>query len=383
MEFGELMEKLKKYKPTEYPFVTQYMNTHWEDEFHKKRSILFFKNQWNAAIEGFRKNHAPNHIIRSLHAARQRIEEYMRDQMHGAIDGQFHGLAFFVSSGAGFFEIFRSNVEFEDELCVHEHPHLKQLARLADEYEKMMLVMVDASRARVYELHLGSADRRLSVFEEMPARHKVGGWSQMRFQRHVDEHHDSHFKDVAEVVEHLLDRENMKNVVIAGQDEDLSEFSRFLPKRVLEKVFMTLRLDITEPEKTVIRKVIEHLQQHEREKDDQGVREALNQAAIGGKGAVGLLATLKAINARGVRILYLSRDFAGKGILCKSCGTLHLPADRCPDCEGEVQEVSLADEMANAVIAAGGEVNIVERSETLGEFEGVAAATRFEKARTA
>jgi len=379
MEFSELMDKLKRYKPTDYPFVSQYVNTHWEDEFHKKRSTLFFKNEWNAVLDRFRRDGASNEVIRSLQSDRERVQEYLRDQMHGAIDSEYHGLAFFISSGAGFFEIFRSKVEFEDELLVHEQPHLKQLARLADEYEKLLLVMVDASRARIYELQLGGASRHLSVIEEMPGRHKVGGWSQMRYQRHISEHHDWHFKDVADVVVHLVDRENVKNVVVAGQDEEITRFSRFLPKRVLEKIFVTIRIDITEHESNAIRKVIEHLQQHEREKDDQGVREALNQAAIGGKGAVGLAATLKAVNARAVRILFLSRDFTHAGSRCSKCRLLYREAEKCPECDGEVEKVELADEMADDVIAAGGEVNIVENSETLKEFEGVAAATRFEK----
>ena len=379
MELNEFIEKLKSYSPKGFPFVSQYVNAHWEEQFHKNRTKLFFKNEWNAVIARFRKQDAPNEVMRSLQQDREKIENYLADQMHGTIDRQYRGLAFFASGGSGFFEIFRSHVEFDDQLVVHSEPHLRQLAALVDAYETMLLVMVDSGKARVYELRLAGVDERVNIIDEIPNYHKVGGWSQRRFQRHVEEHRDLHHKEVARVVERMVDEQRLKNIVIAGQNDVIAEFSRFLPKRVLDKVFVTIHLDILEPENVVIRKVIEHLQRHDRAKESQGVQDAVKQAAIGGKGAVGLLATLRAVNERGVRILYISRNFKPKGIRCTSCRQLSGLASRCPYCSQSVEEIDLAEEMANDVIEAGGRVDRVEASKLLDSYEGVAAATRFEK----
>lgn len=383
MDFNEIVEKLRKYTPGEHQFVSQYVNAHWEDEFHKKRARLFFKNEWTAVMDRFR-GHAHHDVIRSLQRDRDRIEEYLQDQMRGEIDSEYRGLAFFACSGDGFFEIFKANAEFSDQLVVDVRPHLKQLITLADEYERLLLVMVDSSRARVYELRLAGVDERINIIDDVPSYHKAGGWSQPRFQRHVIDHYDRHHKEVAKNVEALVDEFLIKNIVLAGQPEVISQFSRFLPKRVLDKVFITVHLDMLEPESVVIRKVIEHLQRHEHFKERLGVREAVKQAAIGGKGSVGLAATLRAVNERAVQVLYMSRNFRRSGVRCNQCRllserTVEGAPGQCPHCSGEVAEVDLAEEMADDVIAAGGTVDRVAHSPLLDEYEGIAAAIRFEK----
>jgi peptide chain release factor subunit 1 len=379
MKLDELVHKLKRHPRTRFPFVTQYVNAHWTEEFRKKQTVLFFKNQWNDTIDRIRNGGAPNDVVRSLEDDRARIEQRLRDAMRGTIDSEYKGLAFFACSGGGFFEVFGSHVEFEDQIVVDRRPHLKQLARLADEYEAVMLIMIDSSRARVYELKLAGVDDYFSMTDDVPGRHKAGGWSQMRFQRHVQDHRDRHHKAVARAVVKLFDSRNMKNVVIAGQNDVIAEFARFLPGRVLDKVFATIHLDMIEPEETVIMKVLEHLHEHERATESRGVRQAVEQAAIGGRGAVGLLATLRAVNERLVQVLYLSERFAREGGRCPNCRLLSARPGQCPYCSDELVTVELGEAMVDAVIEAGGEINMVEENDELGSFEGVAAATRSEK----
>ena len=382
MEYDELLRRLRSYSPAKFRFVSQYVDAHWTEEFHKKRTVLFFKNEWNAALERLHSEDAPNDVIRSLQEDRARIEEHLIDAMRGTVDSRYQGLAFFAASGSGFFEVFRSNVRFDDQLAVDDKPHFRQLARLADEYEALMLIMIDSSRARVYELKLAGVDEYLSMADEVPGRHKAGGWSQMRFQRHIRDHRDRHHKDVARAVEKLFDGENMKNVVIAGQEAVITQFKRFLPKRVVDKVFATIHLDMIEPEDAVIRTVLDHLQKHERIKENRGVSQAITQASIGGKGAVGLSATLQAVNERLVQTLYISEKFAREGARCVDCRLLSVDHDRCPYCGGEPATVDLAEAMVNDVVEAGGDVDTVKENEELDSFEGIAATTRFEKVAT-
>ena len=379
MDYDELMERLKDFTPADFPFVTQYVNAHWTEEFHKKRTSLFFKNEWNGVFQRFREQDAPNDVLRSLRRDRDRIEEHLRDAMRGTVEAGSQGLAYFASAGSGFFEVFPASASFDDQLVVADVPYLKQLARLADEYERLLLVMVDAGRARIYELELAGVDSYVTVLEDVPGRHKQGGPSQLRFQRHVDVHHGWHYRDVARAAERLFDRRRIGDVVMAGQPEVIAEFSRFLPKRILERVFVTVHLDLIEPENVVLRKVLQHLHRHEHDKERRGVRRAINQAAVGGKGTVGLLATLRAVNSRAVQVLYLGKGFAATGVRCTNCGLLSPPAGECPHCSGDVREVELSEEMANDVLETGGEIDIVEENDELASFEGVAAATRFRK----
>jgi|GEM_PF-653589 len=376
MEFDELLLKLRKHVPRKYPFVSQYVNAHWTEEFHKKRTALYFKNEWKAAIERARNENAPHDVLRSLQGDRSRIDEHLRDAMRGTVDSQYRGLAFFACSGGDFFEVFRSHVEFEDQLVIDDRPHLRQLARLADEYEAVMLIMIDSSRARIYELKLAGVDQYLSMTDEVPGRHKAGGRSQMRFQRHIEDHRDRHHKRVAQAAEKMFDEQKMKNVVIAGQKEVIREFTRFMPKRILEKVFASVHLDMTEPEDIVIKKVLEHLHQHERVSESRGVRRAIEQAAINGRGTAGLVPTLQAINERLVQVLYLSDRFARKGGRCRNCGLLSTRRPKCPYCPGELVEVDLEEAMVDDVLGAGGEVDLVEDNKELESFEGVVAIRR-------
>ena len=120
------------------------------------------------------------------------------------------------------------------------------------------------------------------------ARTRVGGWSQMRYQRHVDNFHLLHAKEVVEALERVVREEDAGHIVLAGDEVIIPLLREQLPPRLAEKVIDVLRLDIRTPEHEVLKATTEALREHNTQTDAERVRRLLDEYRAGGLAVVGL-----------------------------------------------------------------------------------------------
>ena len=80
----------------------------------------------------------------------------------------------------------------------------------------------------LYRLRAGKLERIADLSEEQPGQHDQGGWSQSRYQRHIDELAKTHLKTVAAVLERHLRRLHFPGVVVVCPEELKSEFADVL-----------------------------------------------------------------------------------------------------------------------------------------------------------
>ena len=73
---------------------------------------------------------------------------------------------------------------------------------------------------------------------------KVGGWSQARYQRRVQNAHSNHAKEVVETLGKVVKQDQIQYIVIAGDPQITSVLTEEMPKELADKVVDTLRLDI-------------------------------------------------------------------------------------------------------------------------------------------
>ena len=103
-------------------------------------------------------------------------------------------------------------------LFVLIQPHLYPLARLHDQYCRYAAVLIDNQHAHLFVFGLG----RLLAKEELTGtktnRTATGGWSQARYQRHVDNFHLQHYKEVVEALDRLAKDEELDKIVLAGDE---------------------------------------------------------------------------------------------------------------------------------------------------------------------
>ncbi len=375
MDIKREIRKLATIPETDYPFISLYLNTKWQDEKQRKRVRLFVKNELKKAKKLVKEE---ERIGKSLQRDSNEIQRYVDGVIQRAYDEGVNGIAVFACSGIDAFTIFRSSIPFENQCTLASKPSLRQLIQLSDTYRTALAVMVDTDRAKIFEISLGEIHLESHIESYVPGRHEQGGWSQMRFQRHIREHMHQHHKGVAEHLVKLSDDERCENIVLIGQEHILATFRALLPERVREKIKGDLSAEFEEESTSLAQKVMEYLHGEYLKEEDFVVEEIIETALARGAATVGISNTIEAVNRGQVHRLVLNRDLKWQGWQCIKCLALgDITPSVCPFCNSAIETVDLPEEMIRSVINRDGEVDMVKDHPHLSKYEGVGALLRF------
>lgn len=374
MKAQNRIRELVKMQDTLNLFFSLYLDTRWKDEQQRERVRIFTKNKLseiNLAAH-------PLEVQRSLEKDIHRIESYVEALIKHALPVEVAGVALFACSAHDVFLTYSSTIPFANQCSLATHPYVAQLACVGDEYENALVAMVDTESARIFEMEWGEILSKLDIEHEVPGRHKQGGWSQMRFQRHIQDQMERHHKEVADQIVRLFDKGIYGNVILYGQDHILASFRSFLPERVQERIIAKMPLDILASENIVKEKTLDILRQHERQKEEARVAQLIGAAKSGGLGVLRLYDTLEALNKREIQLLLLDKNFARWGWRCPACSILgeQIPLG-CPLCGGELLTVDLKEEIVWETFRQDGEVDFVMNQPDLDRAEGIGALLRF------
>lgn len=166
----------------------------------------------------------------SLDADARRVAAMVADAEFDGVDG----LAVFACQAAGLWEEVRAPIPFETQISAGPTADLFQLARLLEEAEASVVALVDSNTCRLFATRRGALVERRGR-DEAPdehRRHDQGGWSQARYQRHIDTQDKRFAHEAAEAVERLVDQVNAKHVVLAGDEPSVAVLRVELPPRI-------------------------------------------------------------------------------------------------------------------------------------------------------
>ncbi len=375
MDIKREIKKLAKIPETDYPFLSLYLNTKWEDEKQRGRVRLFVKNELKEAQKLVR---GEERIRKSLQRDSEEIQRYVDGVIRRAYDEGVNGIGIFACSGIDVFKIFRSSIPFDNQLTISSKPSLRQLVQISDEYSTAIAVMVDTDRAKIFEISLGEIHRESQIESYVPGRHEQGGWSQMRFQRHIREHMHQHHKGVAEQLIKIFDEERCENILLIGQEHILATFKPLLPERVRAKIKGELSAEFEEEPSSLAQRVSEYLRGESAKKEDTLIEEIIETALARGAATVGLRDTIEAINRGQVHRLALDRKLKKQGWQCTRCLALgEITSLSCPFCNSAIATADLGEEMIRSVINRDGEVELIGDHPKLSKYEGVGALLRF------
>jgi peptide chain release factor subunit 1 len=375
MDMKSEIKKLARLDGSSHPFCSLYLNTKWDDEQQRERIRLFTKNQMKKALDELK----DQEFWRTTFTEDQeQIERFVEKLVRRVTEEEVNGIAIFSCSGSGIFFTYPSMVPFENQFFVSEHPILQPLVRLSSQYQNTLAVMVETDSARLFEISLEGVIGESSVESYVPGRHDQGGWAQMRYQRHIQDHRDRHHKEVAEQLTGLFDSGGWRNVVLIGQDRIVSNFKTFLPERVKQHIVDVFPMDFSEERSKVIIRILERLLQKEKEEVDRQIQTITERALKVGMAALGLTETLEALRRGQVHTLYLLTKTALQGGKCISCQS-YVPVSSapCPLCKGETKAVDLGEELIRLALRQDSEVKLVEDNLVLKENQGVGASLRF------
>lgn len=365
------------------PIVTLYLDTKWSDEHQRERVRVFVRERirW-ARGQALEKAADNENLMKTL----DRVERYVEELTRQAHSEDSNGVAIFACEGLGLWRTMLFGQPFRMQFAMTETPQLLQLARHADDYESVIVAMVDASGARVFESVLGEVVGDAKITHTAPSRHKMGGWSQLHFQRHVLQQIERNQKEAAEHVIFLFDEDPSSHVVLVGPDRVVAGFEGLLPQRVRDRIFCKLNnpRELSHREgrvrDQVMAQVLEELEQHEQRMESKDVEHVVGEALAGGLGVLGPQDVVLAANEGRIHRLIIEDTFDQTGWRCRSCDAIGTAAvTSCGYCGQDTTTVNLGEELARRVIENDGEVDVMAPRPQLHHYHGIAALLRHRR----
>ena len=230
-------------------------------------------------------------------------------------------------------------------------------AWVMDRHPRHLVVLSDTNAAHIYVFGRGRTIGREDLSSPKMSRTDAGGWSQMRYQRHVDNLHQHHAKELVETLGKIVDEDRVNFIFLAGDDVIVPLLRSELTKELEEKVAGVLRLDMRTPEDEVKAAAAEAIVAHEAKLEAERVEQLVGEWRAGRLAVAGKRDVLKALENGQVEELLMSRAFT--------------------EDDGNGTEISVADDLTSRAISTSAKVRFIEDPELLAEMGGVLAALRY------
>ena len=368
-----LLEKLLAYEPEGGPFVSVYLDARVDQ--HGKRNLLpIVRKQLNERAKTYEHQRAEQENFEKDAA---RIINYLEN----GVPTTAQGLAIFACSAANdYFEVGEFEAPFErNRIFVSDRPHVYPLARIIDQYRRFAVLLADTNRARIFVFATGRTVDEKTVENVKTKRTSVGGWSQARYQRHEQNYHLHHVKEVVDMLERIVRDENIEHVILAGDETVVIPLIREqLPQALSDKVIDALSFGIDTPEHELFEESLDVFRRHDSLTDMEKVERLLNEYRADDLGVAGVPDTLAALSNGQVEemLIVASPDNLAfdeeevKKVLELYNVDAELPAT--------LDNQTVADELvrrANLLSAA--RVTIIEDETRLQQLGGVGALLRY------
>jgi len=292
MPHEHLVEKLVAFEPQhDLPVVSLYLNAQ-ADQHGRRNFHPFVRKQFAERVKTFP---ADTPQRESLESDLVRISSYLENDVRSVTQG----IAIFACAGANnFFEAVQLEAPVNNNrLFIYDHPHLYPLARLLDQYQRYAVVLADTNVARIFVFALGRTVKRDELQNVKTKRTQVGGWSQMRFQRHVENYHLHHAKEVVEQLERLVRDERIEHVVLAGDETTIIPLLREqMSKELSDKIIDVLSLGIDTADEELLQESLNAYRRHNSLSDMEKVNHLLQEYRADALAVAGVPQTLAALS---------------------------------------------------------------------------------------
>ena len=304
-----------------------------------------------------------------------RIRDYLANEF--TRDGA-HGVAVF---SAGMDNVWRPRPLIEsvpDRVWVGREFHLAPLVPLVGRGEGAIVAVVGRERGELFRLHAGRLDEIVDRTDDVPGRHDQGGWSQSRFQRHIEKLVPEHLKEVAEELDRRVRRMRAPKVIVVSSEETRGEFEELLSNSTRSAVVGWTSADAHASPQELLQVTAPILDAARARHETSLIERWREGTGRGGRAASGWAETLEAASDARVEVLLYEEGAGREAWQCAACGRLSATGGQCPldGTETDRRDEGL-DLTVHQTVAHGGTVWAVTAHEDLGPAEGVGALLRY------
>ena len=288
-----------------------------------------------------------------------------------------HGVALFASSLDGLWRTLELPDPVEDEIRLERELYLAPLVPLVGRGDGALVAAVGRERGQVFRLRDGRLVEVVDQSEEQPGQHDQGGWSQARYQRHIEKLVHDHLKTVGTEVDRRVRGAGRLAMVVIAPPELRSEFESALSSEAREAIvgWATAEAHATPAELLEVARPL--LEQARARQVSEAVERWQAESGRHGRAAAGWAQTLEAASDGRVDVLLVQAGANPQAYRCPKCERGSASPGACPIDGSELERVEDGLDLAvHRVLAFGGSVVTVD-SDSLAGDDGIGALLRF------
>jgi len=265
-----------------------------------------------------------------------------------------------------------------DRFKVGHELYLAPLVPVVARADGTIVAVIGREQGHLYRLRAGRLDELGDYSDETPGRHDQGGWSQARYQRHIDKLVQEHVKEVAEVLDRNRRRLHALKIVLVCSEEIRPEIMDALSSEAREAVVGWAPAEAHAGAAQLLEAVRPVLEEAEAKDESEVLGRWREDAGRGSRAASGWQQTLEAASDGRVEVLLFLEGVDHPAFRCPACGRAAASGGSCP-LDGTSLEPTDAglDLAVHQTLAHGGEVWAIRHQQDLAPVEGIGALLRF------
>jgi len=310
-----------------------------------------------------------------LKADFERIARWFDDDFER--DGA-QGLAIFAAGLDNYWNTLALPEPVPDGVRVGRDFYLAPLVPLVGRTDGTIVAVVGREQGQIYRLRAGRLEELVDQSEEQPGRHDQGGWSQARYQRHIDKLVQDHLKEVAEVLDRSRRRLHAPRIVLVSSEETRGEFMDALSTEARAAVAGWTNAEAHASAADLLDAVSPILEEAQTKDEAETIERWREEAGRNGRAASGWEQTLEAASDGRIEILLFREGVDRPAFRCPACGRAALEGGSCPLDGTRLEQVDAGLDLAvHQTLAHGGSVWAIRHHEDLAPVDGIGALLRY------
>ncbi|MDQ3874052.1 MAG: hypothetical protein M3322_00675 [Actinomycetota bacterium] len=288
------------------------------------------------------------------------------------------GLAVFAAGLDGVWNPLPLAESVEDSIKIATEFYLAPLAPLVGRGDGALVAVVGRERGHVYRLQGGRLRELADRTEEQPGQHDQGGWSQGRYERHIEELVGRHLRDVADELDRHVRRLRSPRLVIVSSEQMRAELEGALSNETRNALAGWTQAEAHASPAELLEVVQPVLERWRERQEQQEIERWREERGRNGRAAAGWRATLEAASDGRVETLLFEEGAEESAFRCPQCGRASLDGGSCP-LDGAQMEANAngLDLAIHQTLRHGGAILALRHQRDLDEGERIGALLRY------
>src|SRR5919108_4249368 len=305
----------------------------------------------------------------------ERIGRWFDDEFER--DGT-RGLAVFAATLDNYWSTLRLAELVPDTVKIGREFYLAPLVPVVARSDGTIVAVVGREQGQLYRLRAGRLEEIAVHFDEQHGQHDQGGWSQARYQRHIEKLVQDHLKGVAEQLDRSRRRMQSPKVILVCSEEMRSEFTEELPASAREALVGWTQARSNANRAELLEAVTPVLEEVHARDEAEAIARWREEAGRHGRAAAGWEDTLEAASDGRVELLLFQQGADRRAWRCPACGRAAVTAGSCPLDGTQLEPADAGLDLAvHQTLAHGGAVWAIRHHDDLAPVEGIGALLRY------